>query len=161
MNVKTMEGLVGAGTNTGLMNTPLRVYEEAERRGDTETMERAMGYAGRLADAAEKYKAEADRGMKEEAKETEEKRKTEREEAIRRRKEEQKKTKEENRENKGTDSRMDTVEISAEGKAAVKDMVNPGQDGTEETGTGTAGVTYTGAGEPVHPEQSAVFSVSV
>ena len=44
MHVKTMEGLVGAGTNMNLLNTPLRVFKEARRRGDTATMERAMRY---------------------------------------------------------------------------------------------------------------------
>lgn len=45
MNTKTMEGLVGARTNMNLMNTPMRVFKEARRKGDTATMERAMGYA--------------------------------------------------------------------------------------------------------------------
>ena len=39
-----------------LMNTPMRVYKEAERRGDTAVMERAMGYAGDFADKAEDYR---------------------------------------------------------------------------------------------------------
>ena len=41
MNAKTMEGLAGAGTNMNLLNTPMRVYKEAERRGDLSMMERA------------------------------------------------------------------------------------------------------------------------
>ena len=44
MNTKTMEGLVGARTNIELLNTPFRVFKEARRKGDTETMKRAMGY---------------------------------------------------------------------------------------------------------------------
>ena len=45
MHAKTMEGLAGASMNMKMMNTPFRVYEEAERRGDTATMARAMGTA--------------------------------------------------------------------------------------------------------------------
>ena len=44
MHAKTMEGLAGASMNMKMMNTPFRVYQEAERRGDTSVMERAMGY---------------------------------------------------------------------------------------------------------------------
>lgn len=42
MHTKTIEGLVGASTNVNLLNTPMRVFKEARRRGDTATMERAM-----------------------------------------------------------------------------------------------------------------------
>ena len=69
MHTKTMEGLIGARTNMNLMNTPMRVFKEARRKGDTETMERAMGYVGDFSDKAEEYKAEADKGMEEDAKE--------------------------------------------------------------------------------------------
>ena len=60
MNTKTMEGLVGARTNMNLLNTPMRVYKEARRKGDTGTMERAVGYANDFSDKAEEYKAKAD-----------------------------------------------------------------------------------------------------
>ena len=43
MHAKTMEGLAGASMNMKMMNTPFRVYQEAERRGDTSVMEQAMG----------------------------------------------------------------------------------------------------------------------
>lgn len=82
MHVKTMEGLVGAGTNMNLLNTPMRVYKEARRRGDTAMMERAMGYVSEFAGKAEEYKAETDEGMKEDAKAAKEKSESEREKAI-------------------------------------------------------------------------------
>ena len=44
MKAGSMEGLIGASANLKLTSTPMRVYKEAERRGDTDTMERAMGY---------------------------------------------------------------------------------------------------------------------
>ena len=60
-----------------LMNTPIRVYKEAERRGDTAVMERAMGYASDFADKAEDYQKTTEKGMKEDAKEAREKAKAE------------------------------------------------------------------------------------
>lgn len=42
MHTQTMEGLIGARTNMGLMNVPMRVYREVQQKGDTSTMERAM-----------------------------------------------------------------------------------------------------------------------
>ena len=62
MHTKTMEGLIGARTNMNLVNTPMRVYKEARRKGNLEVMERAMGYVGEFSDKAEEYKAEADEG---------------------------------------------------------------------------------------------------
>ena len=56
MNAKTMEGLVGAKTNMDLLNSPFRVYKEARRRGDTATMDRAMGYVAEFSDKADEYK---------------------------------------------------------------------------------------------------------
>ena len=72
MNVKTMDGLIGAGVNMNLMDVPIRVYKEARRKGDLATMERSMGYAGDFAEKAWEYEAKADEGMKEEAREKKE-----------------------------------------------------------------------------------------
>ena len=69
MHTKTMEGLAGANTNMKLLNTPFHVYKDAERRGDTAVMERAMGYVGDFAEKAEDYQKKAEKGMKEDAKE--------------------------------------------------------------------------------------------
>ena len=77
MHTKTMEGLVGASTNMKLLNTPFHVYKDAERRGDTAVMERAMGYVGDFAEKADDYQKKAEKGMKEDAKEAREKAKTE------------------------------------------------------------------------------------
>ena len=44
MHTKVMEGIVGARTNMDMVDVPMRVYKEARRKGDTATMERAMGY---------------------------------------------------------------------------------------------------------------------
>ncbi|MDE7234118.1 MAG: hypothetical protein K2N29_03560 [Ruminiclostridium sp.] len=44
MKSGSMEGLIGANANVNIAKVPLRVYKEAERKGDQATMERSMGY---------------------------------------------------------------------------------------------------------------------
>ena len=162
MNTKTMEGLIGAGANMKLVDTPMRVYREARRKDDTATMERAMGYATEFADKADKYRAQADEGTLEEAKEAREKAELEREEAIEKRREdrerlaEQIETRREEHRNPAdridaigpmgntsenspaessnpADTIVDTVEISAAGKALLnQEMPAEGTTAAEE-----------------------------
>ncbi len=163
MHVKTMEGLVGARTNMKLMGTPMRVYKEARRKGDSETMERAMGYANECSDRAEEYKAEADEGMKKDAEETRKIAKEQREEAIRKRREEREKLEGKIEENRNGDADTDTVQISEEGKILLKDSTDSDSAVPVETKTDAAKepVTYTKTGETVPAEQGASISVSV
>lgn len=95
MNTKTMEGLIGAGVNMELVNTPMRVYKEARRKGDTATMERAMGYANEFEGKAEQYRAQADEGTREETKQAREEAELEREKATEKRRGERGKLEEE------------------------------------------------------------------
>lgn len=152
MHTKTMEGLVGARTNMNLMNTPMRVYKEARRKGDTETMERAMGYVGECSDKVEEYKEKADEGMKEDAEETRRIAKEQREEAIRKRRDER-----EQREERCL------LEISEEGKVLSKDHINLDSTESDEIKTDAVKepVTYIKTGEMVPVEQEASISVSV
>ncbi len=170
MNTKTMEGLVGAKTNMNLVNTPMRVFKEARRKGDTATMERAMGYVGEFSDKAEEYKAETDEGMKKDAEETRKIAKEQREEAIRKRREEREKLEDRIEENRNADTNTDTketkaclVEISEEGKVLLKDNVDSGSTGSDEIKMDAVKepVTYTKTGETVPAEQEASISVSV
>ena len=163
MNTKTTEGLVGARTNRNLLNTPMRVFKEARRKGDTETMERAMGYADEFSGKAEDYKSEADKGMEEDARETREKAKLQREEAIQKRREEREKLEERIEGNRNADTNTDTVEISEEGKVLLKDNVDSGSIGSDEIKMDVVKepVTYTKTGETVSAEQEASISVSV
>ena len=160
MNTKTMEGLVGARTNMNLMNTPMRVFKEARRKGDTATMERAMGYADEFSGKAEDYKAEADKGMEEDARE---KAKLQCEEAIQKRREEREKLEDRIEGNRNADTNTDTVEISEEGKVLLKDNVDSGSIGSDEIKMDAVKepVTYTKTGETVSAEQEASISVSV
>lgn len=163
MNTRTMEGLVGASTNMEMINTPMRVYKEARRRGDTATMERAMGYVAEFADRAEEYKTEAYEGMEEDAKEAREKAETEREEAIQRRREEREKLEEKIDENKDADTNTDTIEISEEGKVLLKENTN--LDNTNSNDIKQEAVkesaVYTKTGEVIQIKQSTGISVSI
>ncbi len=170
MNTKTMEGLVGARTNMNLLNTPMRVFKEARRKGDMATMERAMGYVGEFSDKAEDYKAEADKGMEEDAREAREKAKLQREEAIQKRREEREKLEERIEKNRNADTNTDTketkeciLEISEEGKALLKGNVDSGSTGSDEIKMNAVKepVTYTKTEETVPSEQGAGISVSV
>ena len=163
MNSKTMEGLVGARTNMNLLNTPMRVFKEARRKGDTETMERAMGYVGDFSDKAEDYKAKADKGMEEDAQEAREKAKAQREEAIQKRREEREKLESKIEESREADTNADTVEISEEGKVLLKDNIEPDSAVSAEIKTDAVKepVIYTKTGETAPSEQGASISVSV
>ena len=165
MHTKTMEGLIGARTNMNLMNTPMRVFKEARRKGDTETMERAMGYVGDFSDTAEEYKAEADKGMEEDAKEAREKAELQREEAVQKRREEREKLEAKIEENRNADTNADTVEISEEGKVLSKDNLDTDAVGVEtdvvKSDAVKEPVTYTKAGDAVPMEQETSISVSV
>lgn len=77
MKAGSMEGLIGASQNMKLVDVPMRVYREAERKGDTAIMERAMGYAADFTEKAYEYKEKAQdeliKELKEEKEELEEK----------------------------------------------------------------------------------------
>lgn len=163
MHAKTMEGLVGARTNMELLNNPFRVYKEARLKGDTAKMEQAMDYMGDCTEAAYDYKEKADEGMKKDAEETRRIAEEQREEAIRKRKEEREKLEERLEENRNADTNTDTVEISAEGKALLKDNIDSDSTGSDEIKIDAVKepVTYTKTGETVPSEQIASISVSV
>lgn len=159
MNTKTMEGLIGARTNMDLVNTPMRVYKEARRKGDLGTMERAMGYVNDFEDKADDYKTVADEGMKEEAKDLREKEKLELEETIEKRREERKELEEKTSANKGSD----TVEISEEGKALLDDNIDLESTTyvTSNSEPASEPVIYTSTGNVSPSEQNVEISVSV
>ncbi len=167
MHTKTMEGLAGANINMKLLNTPFRVYKEAERRGDTAVMERAMGYAGEFADKAEDYQKITEEGMKEDAREAREKAKAEQEKAIQKRKEEREEQEKRIAESRKGDT--DTVSISESGKEASDEKSVSVQTGTDNDisaeETVDAGkmeaVIYTKTGETAKPESSSNFTISV
>lgn len=159
MNTKTMEGLSGASANMKLVNTPMRVFREAKRRGDTATMERAMGYAGQFFNKAEEYKNKAGEGTREEAEEIRERAEEETKEIIEKRKEEHEKLEERIETGKETD----TVEISEEGRILLEQNSNLYK--TDYQGTKPAGykeaVIYNKTGETVQQVQDINIPASI
>ena len=146
-----------------LMNTPIRVYKEAERRGDTAVMERAMGYASDFADKAEDYQKTTEKGMKE----AREKAKAEQENAIQKRREQREELKKRIEENRKGDT--DAISISESGKATLDgktDSVQIGADnGTSAEETADVikmePVIYTKTGEASKSESGMNLSVLV
>lgn len=161
MGTKTMEGLVGARTNMNMTKVPLRVFKEAERRGDTATMERAMGYVNEFSDKAKEYKEEASEGMKEDGKEAKEKEKAAREEAVDRLKEES-----EELEERIEDGKKDSGElltISQEGKILCENAIKQKTDDSEggRPAVGKENVIYTKTGEKGQVQKGPEISVVV
>ena len=167
MHAKTMEGLAGASMSMKLMNTPIRVYKEAERRGDTAVMERAMGYASDFADKAEDYQKTTEKGMKEDAKEAREKAKAEQENAIQKRREQREELEKRIEENRKGNT--DAISISESEKATLDgktDSVQIGADNdifVEETADviKMEPVIYTKTGEASKSESGMNLSVLV
>lgn len=121
MKAGSMEGLIGASVNLKMTETPMRVYKEAERRGDTAVMERAMGYVTEFQEKAYKYSDKAQEELVKELKEERKEQELKREQAIEKRKEETKEYKEKLQEsNKSDIQEADSVEISEEGKMVLK-----------------------------------------
>lgn len=121
MKAGSMEGLIGASVNLKMTETPMRVYKEAERRGDTAVMERAMGYVTEFQEKAHKYSDKAQEELVKELKEERKEQELKREQAIEKRKEETKEYKEKLQEsNKSDIQEADSVEISEEGKMVLK-----------------------------------------
>ena len=153
MNVKTMEGLAGAGTSISLVSTPMNVAKEAERKGDTEKMKRALSYAGEMTEQAEGYSEKTSQGMKLDAREAKEQEKLRQEELIKARKEEREKLEKQLQEGdgKGTETEVssDSVEISEEGKNQAEQSAPVSLDPTADT----QNIVYDKFGETMEPAQ--------
>ena len=133
MQAGSMKAFMGATTNLKLGNTPMKVFKEAEVRGDTEVMERAMGYVTDFEGNAEK---DADKLGEETIKETREARKQqeiEREQAVAKARQKNKIEREQalNNAEKPTETAdataadkkaNDSVELSDSGKAAIAEQ---------------------------------------
>lgn len=146
MHAQTMEGLIGAASNTNIMNVPMRIYKTAERKGDTALMDRASHYAGDFAERVNDYKRVADEGMKKDAEEARQKEEQACEAAIEKRREEREKREE--KLEKSRDTGTDSVEISDAGNVLLEENSGGAPDGQ---GGGSVAkrepVLYTKAGE--------------
>lgn len=124
MKAGSMEGLIGASLNMKLSRTPMRVYKEAELKGDTEAMERAMGYVTDFQEKAHECSNKAQEELVKELKEERKEQELKWEQAIEKRKEEAKEYKEKLQgSNKSDVQKADSVEISEEGKVTLKNNV--------------------------------------
>ncbi len=154
MNAGVMEGLVGANSNMKILNVPMRVYHEAERKGDTAKMERAMGYAADFAGRATAYKDMAEEELKKEMEENREKEKLEQEKAIEKQREETKEF-----QNSLESGNTVHVEISEDGKVSLEQSGHAENVPQMEP---TQTKTYNETGEAVSVETATVpFSVTV
>ncbi len=132
MKAGTMEGLIGAGLNMKLMDTPMRVYKEARRKGDLGAMERAMGYATEFQDTAYEYKEKAEEELRREMQENREEQQREREEALEERREAAKETQKETAEKlaeKAAESREETNVTIEHAKAPSADNLVISEEG--------------------------------
>lgn len=184
MNTKTMEGLIGAGTNIELVNTPMRVYKEARLKGDTATMERAMGYVNEFEEKAYECKDIADEGMKEDAKEAREKAESELEETIQKRRQEREEFEEkleqkhkektavqdsENNSSEYVNADMDTLVLSDEGKILLENSEinndiqskNIDLDNADSDSKRLGVLTYTKSSEECRTELRASVSIRI
>lgn len=145
MNANTMEGLAGASMSISMISTPMSVAKEAERKGDIDKMQRALGYAAQLTNQAEEYREKTSQGMKLEAEESKEQEKLRQEnldKARKEKREEQKKQVEESiAKQEGIPS--DSVEISEEGKQ----VANIAGEVSSNPIDNTQNITYSKSGE--------------
>lgn len=164
MIAKTAGNLIGANVAMNEIRTPMKVYKEARARGDTATMERAMGYVNSLNEDAWEYKKKADEGLKEEAVEAKEKERLEREELANRIRENREETEKRLAEASENPTVMDTEGASADSgeKNGTDIELNTEHTDTESTADSIdAPVTYTKTGAVVKMEPEIRLSVSV
>lgn len=157
MNVKTMEGLAGASASIRMISTPMSVADEAERKGDTDKMQRALGYAAGLREQAEDYSEKASQGMKIEAKEEKEKEKKLQEDLTEERIREREEQKKQLEEGIQKNSSQDIIEISEAGKSQAG---TAGPDASSSMNQGPD-VVYDSSGEAVETAGEAGFYVDV
>lgn len=158
MNVKTVEGLVGARTNIDLSDTPMGVFRQAREKGDTAVMERALGYAGDMVETAGNYQTKAEEGMKADAEEAARKAKADLEKAAEHRKEEQEKLEKQIESSQTPD--IDTVDISESSKTTSDTSENTE---FQDSGTETSAepVIYTKNGELHSQSETSESSITL
>ena len=176
MQAGSIKAFLGASSNLKLANTPMKVFKEAEARGDTEVMERAMGYVTDFEGNAEK---DADKLGEETIKETREARKQqeiEREQAIAKARQKNKIEREQalNNAEKPTveptetadataaDKKAnDSIEISDSGKAAIAEQMLSGDVDMLVQNAVTKIYFNSAKAQPLEQPQPVVMDVSV
>lgn len=115
MNAGTMEGLIGANQNIRMVDVPMKVFREAERKGDITTMKRAGGYVSDFTKRAYEYREMAEEELIKEQKENREKAKEEQREAVLKRRQKAEEAKKKEEEKRKEKQKEYYVELSDEG----------------------------------------------
>lgn len=142
MNTKTMEGLAGAATSVRLTAVPMNAFREAQRKGNTDGMDRAMGYASGLMEQAGEYQDKTRAGMKLEAEEAKKEEKIAQEKLLEKRKTEKEAQEKRIQESRAEGSRspVDSVEISEKGREYVERTGGTGASAASGSGEIPAGI---------------------
>ncbi len=176
MQAGSMNALMGASSNLKMAYTPMKVFKEAEARGDTEVMKRAMGYVTEFENNARK---DADKLGEETIKETREARKQqeiEREQAIAKARQENKIEREqapndaekpaveptETTDATAADKKAnDSVEISDSGKDAITEQMLSGEVDMVVQNDVTVIYSRSAKAQPLKQPQPVVMDVKV
>lgn len=120
MKAGSMEGLIGASINMKISRTPMRVFKQAELKGDTETMKRAMGYVVEFREKAHECSDRAQEALPKELEEERKEEETRRNEAQKRVEKTKDYIEKVQEKNKPDTAKKDSAEISEEGKVMLK-----------------------------------------
>ena len=176
MQAGSMNAMIGAVSNVKLASTPMRVFKEAEARGDTEVMKRAMGYVTECEENAEKNADKLGEETIKEAREVRRQQKFEREQAIEKARQRNKIEREQalNSAEKPTVEPAETtdaaasdrksndrVEVSDSGKAAIDEQTLSGKIGTLVQNAVTMIYSSSAKAQPLEHPQSVVIDVKV
>ena len=173
MQAGSMNAMIGATSNVKLASTPMRVFKEAEARGDTEVMKRAMGYVTECENNAEKDAAKLGEETIKETKEARKQQEIEREQAIAKARQKNKIEREqalngaekptvEPAETTDADKKTnDRVEISDSGKAAIAEQTLSGKIGMLVQSAVTMIYSSSAKAQPLEQPQPVVMDVKV
>lgn len=176
MQADSMKALMGASSNLKMVNTPMKVFKEAEAREDTEVMKRAMGYVTEFGKNAEKDADELGEATIKETREAQKQQETEREQAIAKARQKNKIEREqalngtekptvepaETADAAAADKKTnDSVEISDSGKAAITEQMLSGEVDMLVQNAVTEIYSSTAKAQPLEQPQPVVMNVKV
>lgn len=151
MQTNTAAGLIGANAYLQETRVPTKVFKEARAEGDTAKMERAIGYVEKLGSTALEYKKQADKGLKEEARQAREEAREKQEELAQRIKDDRIKAEE----------RLEAARTDGEAAGTAEAAVDGAYAEAAETGESAPNLTYTKDGEVKEQNTEVEFTAVV
>lgn len=148
MKAGSAQALIGASASVNTAKIPLRVYKEAERKGDTATMERSMGYFTEFSQKAVRYTEEAARETLKEQREESRERELEREKALEEKRAEKKAENDSSAISAETEETAKTTE-AAESELSAKTENAPQAAPAPKIYTGDGAVVFAKSVQPV------------